>query len=199
MKEITLSDILSIMKNKGYIVYEKDTKEYNLNIVGIRSKNQRAGKFDDLLFVFWKYQNKWYSRQYKITTDPGWYYLQHTLSPFGRAILKPGQYPGMWQIGLHRGKYKALIQVRPCVVLRDNDKDKDLDFNVKKEEKGLFGINLHRALKDITTEDIGPHSAGCQVHYNPKCFDEMMEIAEKTKENFSNSFTYTLLVEEDFN
>jgi hypothetical protein len=50
----------------------------------------------------------------------------------------------------------------------------------------------------MITEDIGPHSAGCQTFANSKDFDEVISLAEKARNTFSNSFTYTLLTEEDF-
>lgn len=198
MRKFTLPEIAYVMKRKKYTIFEEDSKQYNLNLVGIRSNNITPGKFDDVLYVFWRYKGKWFEKHYKITTDPGLHYLKKPLNPLGTAILKPGQYKGMWAIGMHRGKYKALVQVKDVTVIRDGNKDNKLDFNAKKEQTGKFGINLHRALEDVETSNVGAHSAGCQVFANPDDFDEVIELCEKARDNFGNSFTYTLLEERDF-
>jgi len=195
---MTVEKLIDVMKRKKYVVFVNDTKNYNLNIVGVRSKNRQAGKFDDKLYIFWKYKGQWTIRCFPITTDPGRYYLNNPLSPTGTAILKPGQYRGIWAIGLHRGKYKALVQVKPVTVIRDYNKDNILDFDSKREETGLFGINLHRALREAITVDVGKFSAGCQVTANSKDFDEIMDLAEKAAAIYGNSFSYTLLEESDF-
>ena len=64
--------------------------------------------------------------------------------------------------GLHRGRYRALVQVNPCTVIRDANRDAILDYDGPRET-GLFGINLHRAAARGSTLTVGPHSAGCQV------------------------------------
>ena len=42
-----------IMEEKGYVFFE-GRKPYDLNIVGVRSFNMRANKFDDSINVFYK-------------------------------------------------------------------------------------------------------------------------------------------------
>lgn len=198
MKTYSIEKILEVMDKRNYIAFEKDAVNYNLNLVGVRCSDPTPNKFNDSLYVFWKHQGEWNLNLYRITTDPNVHYLHNPINPAGAAILKPGQYMGMWEIGLHRGKYKALVQVRPCVVIRDDNKDNKLDFKASKEQRGLFGINLHRALAHIEAPEDGAWSAGCQVFANGKDFDEFMELAEKARGFFGNSFTYTLLEEGDF-
>lgn len=43
----TIDKIISVLKAKGYPVAEDDTKNYNLNLVGIRSLNNSVNSFDD--------------------------------------------------------------------------------------------------------------------------------------------------------
>lgn len=72
------------------------------------------------------------------------------MNPKGTAILAPGQYQSSHKIGLHRGKYKALVQHRPVTVYRDNNKDSKYDLEPTKKDTGIFGINIHKAGQDST-------------------------------------------------
>lgn len=196
------------MKAKGYQVFENDSRNYNLNIVGVRSRNIRADKFDDNLIVFWKYQGKWNLRMYPITTDPGAYSLMNVARPEGCAILKEGQYKGCWQLGVHRkGKrteHKALVQVRPVTVYRDNTKDLNLDRDNGSTMTGKFGINIHRSSVNNRTNTVrlenakvGKWSAGCQVFCYIDQFEEFLDLCQKSSIIYGNSFSYTLLNEAD--
>ena len=112
----------------------------------------------------------------------------------GTAILVPGQYRGSHKIGLHRGKYKALVQTggRVCVY-RDNNKDDILDMDPATEQDGYFGINLHKAGSHST--EVDKWSAGCQVWANADDFAAFMAIVEKSAETYGPQFTYTLIDE----
>ena len=62
-----LSKVKSILRRKGYKVF---SRPYELNIVGIRSKNTRSNRFDDEIHVFYKTGPvKWRYHVYKATTD----------------------------------------------------------------------------------------------------------------------------------
>jgi len=82
-------------------------------------------------------------KAYPATTDPGLYYLWHPSCPSGTAILKEDQYLNCFKLGLHKGKYKALVQAKPLTVIRDYNRDSVLNYNSGKEETGMFGINIH--------------------------------------------------------
>jgi hypothetical protein len=186
-----LSRIKSILKNQGYEIY---VKPYQLNVVGLRSKNTHANSFDDEIHVFYKIENgKWNYHTYKATTDPGTFWLNNPSYSQGTAILAQGQYKDAYAIGLHHGKYKALRQVKQVSVIRDYDRDALLDFNNGREETGIFGINIHRAESSGTTKYIDKYSAGCQVFQNAEEFNQFMELCEKHKSLYGNSFTYTLI------
>ena len=188
--------LLSLMKSKGYQINDKP---YQLNIVGVRSDANTPNKFDDKMYVFWNTENGWEGKYFTITTDPGTYWLNNPMQPSGTAILKQGQYINSHKIGLHQGKYKALTQQKPVTVIRDYDRNAILDFNNGKEDKGLFGINIHRANATGTTKNIDKYSAGCQVFENAEDFAKFLELAEKHNTMYGNNFTYTLVDERALN
>lgn len=182
----------NIIQTKKYIWFEDG--DYNLNIIGIRNlktKNQITDKFDDLLTLSYKISNIQYYHEFAITTDPGLYYSQNLLNQSGVAILVSNQYRSTWQIGLHQGKYEALVQRKPVKVYRDRDRDKEYDF--VSEDEGFFGINIHRSNPKGESENIGKWSAGCQVFKSSTDFNIFMNICKKSQKIWGNSFTYTLI------
>ncbi len=186
-----LSKIKGILRSKGYELY---TKPNQLNIVGIRSTSTIPNRFDDEIHVFYKVAPlKWHYHVYKVTTDPGTFWLRNPMQPQGTAILAQGQYKGAYRIGLHQGKYKALVQVKPITVIRDYDRDAKLDFRNGIKSKGLFGINIHRASLNGITKQVDKYSAGCQVFANINEFKEFLSLCEKHLTLYGNSFTYTLI------
>jgi hypothetical protein len=192
-KRKNIRAILLLMRLKRYKVYDKP---YQLNIVGIRNESTNPNKFDDTLYVFWKNdKNSWEGKFYTITTDPGTYWLKNPMSNLGTAILKDGQYLDAYKIGLHKGQYKALVQQKPVTVIRDYDRNAVLDFNNGKEEKGNFGINIHRAGEKGNTINVDKWSAGCQVFENAENFANFLNLAEKHNKMYGNNFTYTLVDE----
>lgn len=140
---------------------------------------------------------KWRSRSYSITTDPGTYWLQHPMNVKGTAVLVPGQYRDCYALGYHRRKkdHPALIQIRPVTVWRDNDRDSVPE--AAKEDRGMFGINIHRSNFDGTTQSIGKWSAGCQVFANRLDLEDVLGLLYTYKDEMKNEFTYTLLEERD--
>lgn len=196
-KNYTIEDIVKALNKKGYVVFENDKKPFNLNIIGVRNSNPKPDVFNDLLFVFWKYQGRWSVIQMDCTTESGLHWLKYPLNKKGTAILKEGQWKGMWSIGLHQGKYKALKQAKPVTVIRDFDKDGEFDYDSGVEDTGLFGINCHRANAKRESIVVGKWSAGCQVVQNPHEFDLLVSLCEEAAEVHGNSFTYTLINQND--
>ena len=115
------------------------------------------------------------------------------MQPQGTAILAQGQYVNAYQIGLHRGQYKALVQIGPVTIIRDYNRNAKLDFFNGKRETGIFGINIHRAMAKGKTKYVDKFSAGCQVFQNVGDFDHFMQMCEKHRDLYGNRFTYTLL------
>ena len=185
-----------LFKDKGYAWFTKGS--YNLNIIGVRSNNNKVtDKYDDILVVDYNTNNGHKRVCYTITTEPGKYYMQNLCNPKGAAILVPGQYRGCWQIGLHHGKYKALCQRKAVKVYRDNNKDMIYNMTPKSIDKGIFGINIHRSNKTCICDTIDKYSAGCQVFNDPVEFNAFMRLCEAQRKLYGNTFTYTLINEED--
>ena len=72
--------------------------------------------------------------------------------------------------------------------------DKVLDFDGS-EDVGLFGINHHKAGNESTQVD--KWSAGCQVQPTSALWHIEMEIFKEAAASWGNSFTYTLIHEND--
>lgn len=191
-------EIIDVMKSKGYTVYDNPAG-FDLNIVGVRSAGQSANKFDDTAIVFYKQHDEWIYNFFNITTDPGLYWLLNPMTDLGTAILKEGQYKGAWKLGLHRGKYQALVQRKPVTVIRDYNKDGKIDYDSGVEETGLFGINIHRSSAFGESIQVDKWSAGCQVFSDIFQYNMFISLCKVGRTNFGNSFTYTLLHERDFN
>lgn len=186
-----LSRIRALLKHKGYDLF---TRPYELNIVGLRNKSMKPNRFDDELHVFYKTNSlHWEYHVFNITTDPGTYWLANPMQPQGTAILAEGQNKNAYALGLHRGQYLALVQVKPITIMRDYDRNAVLDFYNGKKDRGLFGINIHRANRVGTTKTVDRNSAGCQVFENASDFDVFIKLCEKHRSKYGNQFTYTLI------
>lgn len=171
---------------------------FDLNLFGIRRAEPRPDHFDDTLGLAWRDdRGNHFVFQVPGTTDPGAFYLgKHSINPHGTAILVPGHYPRMYRPGLHRGRYRALVQVKPCTIVRDSNQDGKLDFAAPTVETGLFGINFHRAQASGTTFHVGPHSAGCQVVQRAADLAYVLAQVEVQQQHLhSRNVSYTLLYE----
>ena len=180
--------IKSAMRAKGYTVYD----DGRLNIVGIRLDHEISNKFDDTLAVF-SITDGWFM---SCTTDPGSYYAQNPMNKSGTAILAPGQYVDCYGIGLHQGKYEALVQIKPVTVFRDANRDSGIDYEYP--ETGMYGINIHRANAVVRSRQVDKWSAGCTVVADPDDFSFLMNLARAHRDTYGNRFTYTLMEEKDF-
>ena len=188
-----LDMIHATLLQKGFKTF---SRPFELNIVGIRANSTTPNSFDDSLNIFYKTSDgKWQFHQFAATTDPGTYWLKNPMNPQGTAIVKHGQYASSHRIGLHRGKYLALVQQRPLTIIRDYDRNANLDFMNGREETGIFGINIHHASVNGTTKSVEKYSAGCQVFANINDFNLFMQLAERHKQLYGNDFTYTLIDE----
>ena len=184
--------ILDHVESLGHAVFENGL--YNLNIIGVRTPDDSANKFNDHMYVVYKDEHGWVTRTWHCTTDPGVYWREHPMNVNGTAILVADQYRGSHKIGLHRGKYKALVQTGGRVrVYRDDNKDDILDMDPATEQDGYFGINLRKAGSHST--EVDKWSAGCQVWANADDFAAFMAIVEKSAETYGPQFTYTLIDE----
>ncbi len=196
--DFAVDKIKTLMHSKGYAFFTNGN--YNLNIIGVRSSKREANSFDDWMLLCYKANDVWITRIYPITTDAGTYWLKNPMDKRGTAILVPNQYRGVYSIDKHLGKYFALCQRNGKVkTYRDNDRDKILDMDESTITEGMFGINIHRSNPYKANISVDKWSAGCQVFQSVKDFDQFMTLCNKSKELYGNKFTYTLLLEEDFN
>ena len=193
-----LDQIKEAVKSKGYVWFEDaGNKGYDVNIVGIRNSatgNKVTNVFDDLLTVSYKVNGQWVFRTWPATTDPGKKGVMEYHNAAGVARLVEGQYRGSHGIGLHQGKYEALCQ-RLGEVTVWRDANKDLIFEEKVTDTGVFGINIHKAGQD--SQWVENWSEGCQVFKRVKDFDAFMSICRKAAKIHGNKFSYTLLESTD--
>ena len=61
----------------------------------------------------------------------------------------------------------------------------------------MFGINIHRSNPRTESTIVNKWSAGCQVIAANDDFRLFMEICNKAKDTWGNSFTYTLINSDD--
>jgi len=196
MGDELLPPVLAHMQSLGHKVFLKGA--YNLNVFGIRSKNRKSNKFDDLLGCAYRESEDGplVVRFWEATTDPGTYWLENPMRVEGCAIYKCGQYRGVYEVGMHRGKYKALVQTGAKIeVYRDDDLDSVLEMKEESVMSGYFGCNIHKAGSD--SSQVNKWSAGCQVFARSKDFDELMGLVEKQLEHHPTwtKVTYTLMDE----
>lgn len=193
MMAITYNRLARTMNKLGHVFFEGD--DYDLNLIGIRSIDAHSNRFNDLVCAVYKAGGLTHVHAFAATTDPGVYYRNNPLNVKGTAIMKAGQYRGLWKLGKHQGRYDALVQQAPVTVYRDADKDDELDQAM--EATGHFGINLHRASAHGTSKQVDKWSAGCQVLACNTDFDLLMALCRKSEEKWGNSFSYTLINEDD--
>jgi hypothetical protein len=197
-EQLQIELIKKVLAKKNYLFFENGN--YNLNLIGIRTKGTTAGKYDDYMVAIYKDNSgNWVLNHWNITTDAGTHWLKNPMNRKGTALLVPNQYRGCWTIGLHQGRYKALSQFKPVKVYRDNNRDAILDFNTATIDEGMFGINIHRSNPNRESLINEKWSAGCQVFADPYDFAEFLFIIDESAKRYGDKFTYTLITEDDFN
>lgn len=192
-----IPSILKFTADRGYPPFTQG--DFNLNLIGIRSAERRAGTFDDLIAVAFKSGKGWVEHRWPATTDPGREYLLDPLDPAkGTAIVVPGRYRGLWKRGLHQGRYSALVQAAPVKVYRDRGRDDTLGaagrpLGELPVEEGFFGINLHSTKPGRKRSNVEKFSAGCQVLKLWEDLQELLRICAFAEDFWGPKFTYTLI------
>jgi lysozyme len=134
---------------------------YYKDEMGKKGANDR-GVYDDAIFIV--ENNLMFS--FNANTDPSRYGMNNKINK-GLANLKAGEYK--YKIGIHgvnkekSKQYEALVQQEQVLVKRDVT-------NV--EEKGFFGINIHRGGVNTTS------SEGCQT-VPPDQWDEFIDLVKQ--------------------
>lgn len=194
---MTVQTLLATLKAKNYFFSDS---ENHLNIIAVRSTNQRAGKFDDKIYGLVMRDDEWRLYEWTATTDPSTSYLQRPINRSGCAILVPGQYLRTYRVDSHNGWCRTLCQRgAPVRVFRDNDRDQMLDMNMSSIQSGMFGINLHWDRNEPSGRSGVNYraSAGCQVFRYKKDHTELMQLVDRHVDEHGTWFDYTLLLEED--
>jgi len=191
--------IPELFKAKGFILR---TKPYEVNIIAIRNKDAVANTFNDLLLIFYYHSNGTPQIYYwPCTTDAGLYYRLNPANVEGTAIIAPGQNLKVYKIGKHKG-YEAMEQVAPINYIRDNNKNKILDWFTNlvglKYVKEIAKTNIHHA--GVDSIQVDKWSAGCIVLKKIADFNTFMAIIRESVFIYKNEnlFDLTLLNEEDF-
>jgi hypothetical protein len=190
----TKEQLETAVKAKGYKWFEH--KDFLLNIIGVR--NSATGQkvtnlFDDNITLSYTENGVWKCHVWPATTDPGTKGVMQFGNKAGVARLVEGQYVDSHIMRLHAGKYEALGQNKPVKVYRDPNKD--MTYDEKSIQEGVFGINIHKAGADSTF--VENWSEGCQVFKKAADFEEFMAICRKAKALHGNNFTYTLIESSD--
>lgn len=191
-----LADIVKTAEKLGYTI---DKRPQKLNLIGIRNSSATSqDKFDDqIAYFYYNDKGRLIGKVVPATTDPSTAWLRDPMNPRGAAVLKSGEYKDAYAIGKHRGEYDALVQVKPVIVMRDDDRNALINYAAP-TQTGLFGINIHKSTKGKNNEDIiGKDSAGCQVFRNIPDFMDVMRLAQISRRLYGNRFSYILIDERD--
>lgn len=173
------TDVELLARVKKVAKYKIIPQEYW--ILGVRSNEDTANKFDDKFYLF---LGEKFVDVMSGTTNPG----TPTLTQFekvnkaGAAVLKADQwYYNVWKYGKHNGKVEALLQIgAPVDVYRDTDKDLQ-SKEIGKLETGYFGINFHPNTYNLSkngSDTIGWWSAGCQVVNNVTKYKQWLKYVK---------------------
>ncbi len=133
------------------------------NPFGIRTLNRNAGKYDDILGVWWVESDGLVTMTSVLgTVDPGSHYLENpTNRKRGTLVLAAGHYPLVFKVGNFRNEPALLQQgYSPFKFHLDNNRDAKIDLT-SQILSGWKGVHWHRPFE--SGEDIGLSSAGCQV------------------------------------
>lgn len=202
---MSLPPVLQRCADLGFRIFTRGA--FNLNLIGVRTAGG-VNEFNDWMTCSYKDETeKWISKRWKATTDPGKYWLKFPSRVEGCAILCPGIHQSIWKLGLHRKSYEALVQRvsgRPVRVFRDANLDDVLDIFVgQKTMTGFYGINCHRASSrkdgkpgsdESGSQIVDRYSAGCQVLSDADDFSELINLCHKqVKAGHGETFSYTLL------
>jgi hypothetical protein len=190
----TAAQVKTAVASKGYKWFEG--KDLMLNIIGVRNSStgqKVTNLFDDHLTLTYTVDGVEHFHSWPATTDPGTKGVMQFGNKAGVARLVEGQYVDSHIMRLHAGKYEALGQNKPVKVYRDPNKD--MTYDEKSIQEGVFGINIHKAGADSTF--VENWSEGCQVFKKAADFEEFMAICRKAKALHGNNFTYTLIESSD--
>lgn len=176
-----IEQIKTIYDSRGY------SWPKGLHFFGVRNPYKGDDQFNDELYIIRNTQTD--PTFVPCTLWPGRGHLRKMLNSKGTAVIKEGQYLNLWTLGKHHGSYEALVQVSPIAVHRDNNKDDRADLS-NVIDRGIFGINLHRANSKWTSKVVDLWSAGCVVVPDPAAFNALINTVKMFADQ--RYFTFTL-------
>lgn len=162
-------------------------------ILGVQSDEDKFDTFDDKFYLF---KGKEFILVTSGTTNAGKSAMfgYEKYNKLGVAVIKTNEwYGGVWRSGLHKGKMRALRQIKPIKHYRDNNK------NTKIEEIGEmytniifcnFHTNDYNPLTKLIKWVIGGWSACCQVCNIPVDYYRILDLCKNQE-----SVSYCLLKE----
>ena len=152
-------------------------------ILGVQSAEDVFNTFDDKFYLF---EGERFVMVTTGTTNAGKNGMLNyeAQNPAGVAVIKTNEwYYNVWQYGLHKGKMRALKQVRPFLISRDGDKDQQVDENASLPV--ICGINFHANTYNLANEEIktiiGAWSLGCQVVNNTPKYVQIIDFVQAQK------------------
>lgn len=185
--------LTKIQEEYGFIVF--DDGPYDLNIIAVRNLENNANQYDDKLHVCYLSEDgHWREDIFQVSTDAGRYWLEKEDYKACAVYAHPQQARGAYQVGMHRGKYEALVQWRPVLYWRDGNKDEKADYGGE-VFKDVIGLNIHRSsIHD--SDEVNKYSAGCIVFSKMAEWEAFMELVHKQKRIMGyHTFTFTLIAE----
>ncbi len=201
MTQPDICQIIKVLNEKNFKVFQDP---FDVNLGGIRTKDNASGKFNDWLFAFCYDDDD--NLIFKIvpgTTDAGLYYRFYPMHVDGTAIIQHDvQHRVAYQLQDpkkdgkrgHRGQ-KAFRQVKKMLYWRDANRDKYLDFDGT-EQNEIFATNGH--FMGTVGNNVGKWSAGCWgaiVENMEKLFSVCQRQIDA---GLGDRFSFTLLHENDF-
>lgn len=183
---ITPQKCKEVAKVLGFKIFDD-----RLNIWGIRTPK---GEFNDYFILFHAFDEEYLIVEG--TTEPSAGYLSKIFNLGGRnpngiaTLVANMQYLNCWKLGLHKGKYKALVQNGNKFLVTRHKKD-DEHFYDTKQYNDVGGLNFHTTKIGYTLNSIKGFSEGCQVVFNAKTyFDEVIPLIEKYNQK---TYDYTIV------
>ena len=192
----TLQEIKNVMTSLNMKVF---TAPYDMTLGGIRTKDNKSGKFNDYLFMMYHDQKGVLNGIIETgTTDAGLYYRLNPINVNGTAIIQHSkQFRGVYtymEKGGHKGQ-EAFRQTGLMEYWRDANRDSYLDFDGE-EFTAIFNTNGH----DMGTvgNDVGKWSAGCWGSTNVT-MDKFYNLAKlQRRSGHGDKFSFAMLHENDF-
>jgi hypothetical protein len=202
MKQPEICEIIRVLEKSNFKIFQKP---FDINLGGIRTKDNTANTFNDFLFAFcYDDKNGIICRIVEGTTDAGLYYRLNPMNIEGTAIIQHNvQHRGAYQLQDpgkdpsqrgHRGQ-KAFRQVKAMKYWRDANRNKYLDFDGE-EKTGVYYTNGH--FMGTIGKNVNKWSAGCWGTVVEK-MDELFEVCQLQVDNgLGDKFSFSLLHENDF-